>query len=55
MVDYQAVNRAMWDERAPAHAASPDYAVDRFVADSSALLRRMPSTRPRGPTRPGGC
>ena len=22
---YVAVNRAMWDERAPAHAGSPDY------------------------------
>jgi SAM-dependent methyltransferase len=28
-----AVNRASWDERAPAHAASPGYAVDRFLAD----------------------
>jgi SAM-dependent methyltransferase len=35
MDGYQATNRAMWDERAPAHAASPDYAVDRFVADPS--------------------
>jgi SAM-dependent methyltransferase len=31
--DYQTLNRANWDERAPAHAASPDYAVERFVAD----------------------
>jgi SAM-dependent methyltransferase len=31
--DYRKVNRAGWDERAPAHAASPDYAVERFVAD----------------------
>ena len=31
--DYRTVNRAGWDERAPAHAASPDYAVERFVAD----------------------
>ena len=31
--DYRTLNRAGWDERAPAHAASPDYAVDRFVAD----------------------
>ena len=37
MQDYQAVNRAIWDERAPAHAASPDYAVDRFVADPEFL------------------
>ncbi|MET0458203.1 MAG: class I SAM-dependent methyltransferase [Ilumatobacteraceae bacterium] len=30
MSDSFAVNRANWDERAPAHAASPDYDVDRF-------------------------
>ncbi len=35
--DYRALNRASWDERAPAHAASPDYAVDRFVADPGFL------------------
>ncbi|HEX2773168.1 MAG TPA: class I SAM-dependent methyltransferase [Micromonosporaceae bacterium] len=33
MSDYQTLNRANWDERAPAHAASPDYALDRFTAD----------------------
>lgn len=27
------VNRALWDERAPAHAASPEYALDRFASD----------------------
>jgi SAM-dependent methyltransferase len=31
------LNRASWDERAPAHAASPDYAFDRFVADPEFL------------------
>jgi len=31
--DYRTLNRAKWDERAPAHAASPDYAFDRFSAD----------------------
>jgi SAM-dependent methyltransferase len=31
--DYRSVNRANWDERAPAHIRSPDYAVDRFLAD----------------------
>jgi SAM-dependent methyltransferase len=31
------VNRANWDERAPAHAASPDYAVERFVEDPGFL------------------
>jgi SAM-dependent methyltransferase len=35
--DYRTVNRAGWDERAPAHAASPDYAVERFVADPAFL------------------
>jgi SAM-dependent methyltransferase len=33
MEDYRTVNRSGWDERAPAHAASPDYAVERFAAD----------------------
>jgi SAM-dependent methyltransferase len=33
MSDYRAVNRANWDERVPAHVASPDYAVGRFLAD----------------------
>lgn len=40
MVDYleaSSTNRAMWDERAPAHAASPDYAVERFVTDPAFL------------------
>ena len=37
MVDYSAVNRAMWDDRAPAHAESPEYAVERFVADPAFL------------------
>lgn len=31
--DYRAINRANWDERAPAHAASPGYAVDAFRTD----------------------
>ena len=33
--DYRTINRANWDERAPAHAASPDYAVARFLEDPS--------------------
>jgi SAM-dependent methyltransferase len=37
MTDYRTVNRANWNERAPAHAASPDYAVDRFAEDPSYL------------------
>jgi len=35
--DYAAVNRANWDERVPAHAASPDYSVDKFIADPEFL------------------
>ncbi len=31
--DYRDVNRANWDERAPAHVSSPGYAVDMFRAD----------------------
>ena len=37
MDDYLDVNRAMWDERAPAHAASPGYAVQRFADDPAHL------------------
>jgi len=37
VADYRGLNRANWDERAPAHAASPDYAVDRFVDDPAFL------------------
>ena len=35
--DYRAVNLAQWNERAPAHAASPDYAVERFLAEPDFL------------------
>lgn len=35
--DYRDVNRVHWDERAPAHAASTDYAVERFVSDPAHL------------------
>jgi SAM-dependent methyltransferase len=34
---YLKLNRASWDERAPAHAASPDYGVSRFVEDKAFL------------------
>ncbi|WP_319460730.1 class I SAM-dependent methyltransferase [Micromonospora sp. RTP1Z1] len=37
MTDYVTINRANWDERAAAHAASPDYAVDRFLTDPGYL------------------
>jgi SAM-dependent methyltransferase len=35
--DYLTVNKASWDERAPAHAASGDYAFARFVEDPAFL------------------
>jgi SAM-dependent methyltransferase len=35
--EYLAVNRSNWDERAVAHAASSEYALDRFVEDRSFL------------------
>jgi SAM-dependent methyltransferase len=37
MERYLELNRASWDERAPAHAASPDYARRRFVEDPTFL------------------
>jgi SAM-dependent methyltransferase len=37
MTDYLDLNRASWDDRAAAHAASPDYSFDRFVADPAFL------------------
>ena len=33
MDDYRDINRASWDERAPAHAGSPDYRVQSFIDD----------------------
>jgi SAM-dependent methyltransferase len=47
MRDYIEVNRANWDERAAAHAASPDYAVERFVSDASFLSSVVSFDRPR--------
>ncbi|MFC9898009.1 class I SAM-dependent methyltransferase [Nocardia sp. NPDC127579] len=35
--DYRTLNKANWDERAPAHAASPDYQVDRLRGDPEFL------------------
>ena len=35
--DYRTLNRANWDERAPAHAASPGYHLDEFRSDSAYL------------------
>jgi SAM-dependent methyltransferase len=35
--DYRTLNKASWDERAPAHAASPGYGLDRFRSDPAHL------------------
>ncbi len=37
MEDYRTVNRASWDEHVPAHAASPDYQLERYAADPGFL------------------
>src|SRR5208282_59077 len=54
MEDYRIVNRANWDERAPAHAASPDYQVERFVEDPGFLSQVVRFDLPRLWRRPGG-
>jgi SAM-dependent methyltransferase len=47
MGDYREVNRASWDERVAAHAASPDYAVARFSDDPSFLSEVVAFDQPR--------
>lgn len=46
MTDYLTVNRANWDERAPAHAASADYGYQKFVADPAHLSGVVTFDRP---------
>ncbi|WP_127504313.1 class I SAM-dependent methyltransferase [Actinoplanes solisilvae] len=47
MTDYRDLNRANWDDRAAAHAASPTYAVDRFAADPAFLSDTVRFDLPR--------
>jgi hypothetical protein len=35
--DYRKLNRANWDERAPAHANSPDYNLQGYIDDSALI------------------
>jgi hypothetical protein len=35
--EHDAVNRAWWDERAPAHASSPDYAVQELITEHDSV------------------
>ena len=46
-LDYHVVNRANWDERAPAHEASPDYAVSRYGTDPAFLSQVVRFDLPR--------
>jgi SAM-dependent methyltransferase len=46
MHDYRVLNQASWDERAPAHAASPDYEVEKFAADPAFLSQVVRFDRP---------
>ena len=47
MGDYRDVNRANWDERVPAHVASPDYHVAQFEEDPSYLSEVVRFDQPR--------
>ena len=47
MADYRTFNRAHWDDRAPAHMASPGYDRDKFVADPAYLSRVVRFDLPR--------
>ena len=51
MTDWTALNRSNWDERATPHAESPDYAIDRFIADP-AFLSGVVRARDLAPRRP---
>jgi SAM-dependent methyltransferase len=44
---YQDLNRASWDERAAAHAASPDYNVEGLIADPRRLSHVVAFDAPR--------
>jgi SAM-dependent methyltransferase len=44
--EYLELNRASWDDRAAAHAASPYYAIERFVADPAFLSDVVRFDRP---------
>jgi hypothetical protein len=46
MENYQDINRANWDERAPAHARSPHYNMQRFVDDPGFISHVVRFDRP---------
>ena len=47
MTEYRELNRANWDERAPAHAASPGYQVQRLLDQPDGLSDVVRFDRPR--------
>jgi SAM-dependent methyltransferase len=47
MDQYVEVNRANWDERAAAHAASPDYALAQFIEDPAFVSQVVRFDQPR--------
>lgn len=47
MDDYLRINRANWDERAPAHAASPGYSVRQLIDDPAFLSPVVRFDQPR--------
>lgn len=47
MDEYLAINRANWDERASAHVASPDYAIDRFIEEPAFISKVVRFDLPR--------
>ncbi|MCY1516697.1 Methyltransferase domain protein [compost metagenome] len=47
MSDYLALNKANWDERAPLHAASRDYGVERFAVEPGYLSEVVRFDLPR--------
>lgn len=53
MSDWIELNRANWDERAAPHAASPDYAVERFMSDPAFLSAVVRFDLPRLPELQG--
>ena len=44
--EYLDINRANWDERAPAHAASPDYNIRHLIDDPTAISDVVQFDRP---------
>jgi SAM-dependent methyltransferase len=47
VADYRELNRANWDDRVPAHVASEDYAVRRFIDDPAHLSNVVRFDLPR--------